>query len=56
MSMETKLIIDRWQRQGYDIVHLGRQIFAVKDDRAILLYVGGDLVVTVEEEKMAAIA
>ena len=56
MSVETKLIIQKWQRQGYSIVHLGRQIFAVKGDRAILLYVGGDLVVTVEEEKMAAIA
>ena len=56
MSMETKLIIQKWQRQGYNIVHLGRQIFAVKGDRVVLLYVGNDLVITVEEEKMAAIA
>lgn len=56
MSMESKLIIDRWQRQGYDIVHLGRQVFAVRGKTVVLLYVGNDLIATVEEEKMAAIA
>lgn len=56
MSVETKLIIQKWQRQGYDIVHIGRQIFAVKGKVVVLLYVGSDLVVTVAEEKMAEIA
>lgn len=57
MSIETKLIIDRWRSAGHEIIHLGRQIFAVKNDRVVLLYVGNDLVVTVEEEKkMAAVA
>lgn len=56
MSMETKLIIQKWQKQNYDMVHIGRQIYAVRGKTVVLLYVGNDLVVTVAEEKMAAIA
>ena len=55
MNPETRAIISRWQKNGYTIVRLGRQIFAVRGKNVVLLYVGGDLVVTVAEEKMAAI-
>lgn len=56
MNPETRVVIGRWQKNGYTIVRLGRQIFAVKGKQVTLLYVGGDLVVTVAEEKRAALA